>query len=80
MTFKEELIKAITELPQELGVKFVEELDDGRINERTIEGKRENLIAILKEKFDDNLHGHFGDEVYTKIMALGTYLITVTKV
>jgi hypothetical protein len=80
MTHKEELIKQINELPQELGVKFVEELDDGRINERTIEGKRENLIKILEEKFDDDLHGHFGDEVYTNIMAMGTYLITVTQV
>ena len=80
MTFKEELIQAINALPEELGVKFVEELDDGRINERTIEGPRENLIAILQEHFDDNLHGHFKDEVYTKIMAMGTYLITVTKV
>lgn len=80
MTQKEQLIKAITELPQELGVKFVEELDDGRINERTIEGPRENLIAILQEYFDDDLHGHFKDEVYTNIMAMGTYLITVTQV
>ena len=80
MTHKEELIKAINELPPELGVKFIEELDDGRINERTIEGPRENLIKILEEHFDDDLHGHFKDEVYTKIMAMGTYLITVTKV
>lgn len=80
MTHKEELIKTINELPPELGVKFVEELDDGRINERTIEGERENLIAILQEHFDDDLHGHFKDEMYTKIMAMGTYLITVTKV
>lgn len=80
MTHKEELIKQINELPEELGVRFVEQLDDGRLNERTIEGPRENLIAILQEYFDDDLHGHFKDEVYTNIMAMGTYLITTTQV
>ena len=80
MTHKEELIKQINGLPKELGVRFVEQLDDGRLNERTIEGPRENLIAILQEYFDDDLHGHFKDEVYTNIMAMGTYLITVTQV
>lgn len=80
MTHKEELIKQIKELPQELGVRFVEELENGGLNERTIEGPRENLIAILEEYFNDDLYGHFKDEVYTNIMAMGTYLITVTQV
>ena len=80
MTYKETMIKDINALPEELGVRFVEELDDGRMNERIIQGPRENLIAILQEFFDDDLHGHFKDEVYTKIVGMGTYLITTTQV
>lgn len=80
MTKKEEMIKAIKELHSDLGVRFVEELDDGRLNERTIQGERENLIKILEDNFDDELHGHFNDEVYTTIQALGVYLMTTTQV
>ena len=77
---KAELIKLIKEMEQDRGVIFTEKLDDGRKNERTIQGNRDNLIKILEEKFDDNLHGHFGDEVYTTILNMGYYLITTTKV
>jgi len=77
---KAEVIKLIKEMEQDRGVIFTEKLDDGRKNERTIQGNRDNLIKILEEKFDDNLHGHFGDEVYTTILNMGYYLITTTKV
>ena len=77
---KTEVIKLIKEMEQDRGVIFTEKLDDGRKNERTIQGNRDNLIKILEEKFDDNLHGHFGDEVYTTILNMGYYLITTTKV
>jgi len=77
---KAEVIKLIKEMEQDRGVIFTEKLDDGRKNERTIQGKRDNLIKILEEKFDDNLHGHFGDEVHTTILNMGYYLITTTKV
>lgn len=77
---KTEVIKLIKEMEQDRGVIFTEKLDDGRKNERTIQGNRDNLIKILEEKFDDNLHGHFGDEVYTTILNMGYYLITTTEV
>ena len=77
---KAEVIKLIKEMEQDRGVIFTEKLDDGRKNERTIQGNRDNLIKILEEKFDDNLHGHFGDEVYTTILNMGYYLITTTEV
>jgi hypothetical protein len=77
---KAEVIKLIKEMEQDRGVIFTEKLDDGRKNERTIQGNRDNLIKILEEKFDDNLHGHFGDEVYTTILNMGYYLLTTTEV
>jgi len=77
---KAEVIKLIKEMEQDRGVIFTEKLDDGRKNERTIQGNRDNLIKILEEKFDDNLHGHFGDEVHTTILNMGYYLLTTTKV
>ena len=77
---KAEVIKLIKEMEQDRGVIFTEKLDDGRKNERTIQGNKDNLIKILEEKFDDNLHGHFGDEVYTTILNMGYYLITTTEV
>ena len=77
---KAEVIKLIKEMEQDRGVIFTEKLDDGRKNERTIQGNRDNLIKILEEKFDDNLHGHFGDEVFTTILNMGYYLITTTEV
>lgn len=80
MTKKQNIINSIKELQPNLGIIFTENLDDGRRNERTIQGKRENLIKILEEKFDDDLHGHFGDEVWTSIIGLGVYEITTTEV
>ena len=80
MTKKQNIINSIKELQPNLGVIFTENLDDGRRNERTIQGKRENLIKILEEKFDDDLHGHFGDKVWTNIIGLGVYEITTTEV
>ena len=77
---KAEVIKLIKEMEQDRGVIFTEKLDDGRKNERTIQGNKDNLIKILEEKFDDNLHGHFGDEVHTTILNMGYYLLTTTKV
>ena len=77
---KAEVIKLIKEMEQDRGVIFTEKLDDGRKNERTIQVNRDNLIKILEEKFDDNLHGHFGDKVYTTILNMGYYLLTTTEV
>lgn len=80
MTRKEYIIQSIKDLQPNLGVIFTETLDDTRRNERTIQGSRENLIKILEDNFDDDLHGHFGDEVYTTIQVMGVYEITTTQV
>ena len=77
---KTDVIDRINNRPESTGIVFTEKLDDGRTNERTIQGNIDNLIKILEEKFDDNSHGHFGDNVLTTIKAVGYYLLTTTEV
>jgi hypothetical protein len=74
------VINQIKELGSDRGIIFTELLDDGRKNERTIQGSKENLVKILEDNFDEDLHGHFGDEVWTTIKAMGYYIITTTEV
>jgi hypothetical protein len=80
MTKKEYIIQSIKDLQPDLGVIFTETLDDTRRNERTIQGNRENLIKILQDNFNDDLYGHFGDNVMTTIDVMGVYQITTTQV
>ena len=68
---KTDVIDRINNRPESTGIIFTEKLDDGRTNERTIQGNIDNLITILQEKFDDDSHGHFGDGVKTTIKAVG---------
>ena len=77
---KTDVINQIKNRPESTGIVFTEKLDDGRTNERTIQGNIDNLIKILEEKFDDDSHGHFGDGVKTTIKAVGYYLLTTTEV
>ena len=77
---KTDVIDRINNRPESTGIIFTEKLDDGRTNERTIQGNIDNLITILQEKFDDDSHGHFGDGVKTTIKAVGYYLLTTTEV
>ena len=77
---KTDVINQIKNRPENTGIVFTEKLDDGRANERTIQGSIDNLITILQEKFDDDSHGHFGDGVKTTIKAVGYYLLTTTEV
>ena len=77
---KTDVIDRINNRPESTGIIFTEKLDDGRTNERTIQGNIDNLIKILEEKFDDDSHGHFGDGVKTTIKAVGYYLLTTTEV
>lgn len=77
---KTDVIDRINNRPESTGIVFTEKLDDGRTNERTIQGNIDNLITILQEKFDDDSHGHFGDGVKTTIKAVGYYLLTTTEV
>ena len=77
---KTDVINQIKNRPESTGIVFTEKLDDGRANERTIQGSIDNLITILEEKFDDDSHGHFGDGVKTTIKAVGYYLLTTTEV
>jgi len=77
---KTDVIDRINNRPESTGIVFTEKLDDGRTNERTIQGNIDNLITILQEKFDDDSHGHFGDGIKTTIKAVGYYLLTTTEV
>ena len=77
---KTEVINKINNRPTSTGIVFTEVLDDGRKNERTIQGNIDNLITILQEQFDEDMHGHFGDEVFTTIKSVGYYLLTTTEV
>lgn len=77
---KEELLRQLRELPEDISVSFSEILDiDNLRNERTLLGSRENLIKIIEENFDNDLHGHFNDEVWTTIYSMGVWKNTVTE-
>lgn len=77
---KKELLIQLKSLPQDMNVSFSEILDiDNLRNERQLLGSRENLIKIIEENFDDDLHGHFNDDVYTTIYAMGVWKNTITE-
>lgn len=78
---KEELLKQLRTIPLDMNVSFSEILDiDNLRNERQLVGSRENLIKIIEENFDDDLHGHFNDDVYTTIYAMGVWKQTTTEI
>lgn len=68
MTKKEELIRELESNFFDHTVIFVEKLDTGQTNHRKMIATRIQIINLLKEWFDDELHGHFKDEVYTTIL------------
>lgn len=77
---KKELLKQLKGLPEDMLVSFGEILDiDNLRNERQLIGSRENLIKIIEENFDDDLHGHFNDDVYTTIYSMGVWKNTITE-
>jgi hypothetical protein len=65
---KQDLIEHIKTNNLEDKLMFIEHLDDGRTNHRMIEATREHIIGVLEANFDDDLHGHFGDNVMTTII------------
>lgn len=78
---KKELLNQLRTIPLDMNVSFDEILDvDNLRNERQIVGSRENLIKIIEENFDDDLHGHFNDDVYTTINAMGVWKQTTTEI
>jgi hypothetical protein len=76
---KQELILELQSNHLDDIVMFIELLDDGRTNHRTMYTARENIINMLNEYFDDDLHGHFKDEVYTTILYIKYITETVYK-
>jgi hypothetical protein len=78
---KKELLNQLRTIPLDMNVSFNEILDiDNLRNERQLIGSRENLIKIIEENFDDDLHGHFNDDVYTTIYAMGVWKQTTTEI
>jgi RNA-binding protein YhbY len=67
MTNKEKLIEELQTQFLDHQVIFVEILDDGNELHREMAATREHIIDLIEKYFDDNLHGHFKDEVYTTI-------------
>lgn len=67
MTRKEELIDQLSNTELEKTVVFVEKLDDGRQNFRTMLAPRAHIIGLLDTYFDDDLKGDFKDGVKTEI-------------
>jgi hypothetical protein len=78
---KKELLNQLRTISLDINVSFSEILDiDNLRNERQLIGSRENLIKIIEENFDDDLHGHFNDDVYTTIYAMGVWKQTTTEI
>lgn len=67
---KQELISAIQVLNSNDIIVFVEVLDTGENNRRTMGCTHEHSIALIQSRFDDSLYGHFGDEIWTTIYDL----------
>lgn len=67
---KQELLDIIEEkVTDENLISFIEILDDGRYNERLMRTYKEDVIRIVNDLFDENLHGHVGDGIMTTIIA-----------
>lgn len=67
MNKKEQLILELQTEFLDHQVIFVEMLDSGQELHREMAASREHIIELIEKYFDDNLYGHFKDEVYTTI-------------
>ena len=71
MTNKEQFVNFITALtPNEEGrvlFKTHETFSLGGLNHRTCNAGQTNFIIMVNTNFDDDLNGHFGDNVMTRI-------------
>ena len=66
---KQELLDVIEEnITDEIFITFIERMDDGRENDRLMMTYKENVIDIITNLFDDDLHGHVRDNVMTTIV------------
>ncbi|MFH2116461.1 MAG: hypothetical protein ABII85_00265 [Bacillota bacterium] len=66
---KQEILNVIEEnITDEKWITFIERLDDGRYNEREMCTPKEDLIDIVTNLFDDDLHGHVRDGIMTTIL------------
>jgi hypothetical protein len=66
---KLDLIEAVNNIPSDKKMVFVERLDSGENNNRTMNCSKARIIEILNTYFDDNLHGHVVDERMTTIVS-----------
>jgi hypothetical protein len=66
---KLELIEVVNNIPSDKKMVFVEVLDTGENNKRTMNCSKEKILEILNSYFDDNLHGHVVDERMTTIVS-----------
>jgi hypothetical protein len=70
---KQELTTFIQQLEEDENgrVSFTtkEILSDGRNNARTIYAPKQNIITLISNYFDDNLNGHFKDNIMTTILS-----------
>ena len=69
MMKKIELIDVVNRLPSDKMIVFVEILDTGQRNKRTMSCSKERVLEILNDYFDDNLHGHVVDKRMTTIVS-----------
>lgn len=67
MNQKQKLIQELQTKFLDHQVIFIEMLDTGKTLHRSMFATRQHIISLIEEYFDDNLHGHFKDEVYTTI-------------
>ena len=66
---KLDLIEVVNNIPSDKKVVFVERLDTGQRNMRTMNCSKEKVLEIISNYFDDNLHGHVRDNVMTTIVS-----------
>jgi hypothetical protein len=70
---KQELITFINTLTADVDgrVTFLlhETLNTQQPNTRTVNGSKERLTTLFADYFDDNLYGHFKDNVMTTILS-----------
>lgn len=66
---KLELIEIVSNIPVDKLIVFIEVLDTGQKNNRTMDCSKEKVLEILNNYFNDNLHGHVCDNVMTTIVS-----------
>ena len=66
---KSDLINVVNALQDNQHIVFVEKLDSGENNKRTMGCSKEKVLDIINNYFDDNLHGHVRDHVMTTIVS-----------